>query len=58
MSTGRDLAEFDLAELQAFDGRIEADVFEVLTLEGSSTHGIILGVRRLLRQTDRRRTGR
>ena len=35
VSTGRDLAEFDLAELQAFDGRIEADVFEVLTLEGS-----------------------
>ena len=35
VSSGRDLAEFDLAELQAFDDRIEADVFEVLTLEGS-----------------------
>ena len=35
VSTGRDLAEFELAELQAFDARIEADVFDVLTLEGS-----------------------
>ena len=32
---GRDLAEFDLAELQAFSDRIEEDVFAVLTLEGS-----------------------
>ncbi len=31
----RDLAECSLEELQKFDARIEADVFEVLTLEGS-----------------------
>lgn len=30
-----DLAELDLAQLKAFDNRIEEDVFEVLTLEGS-----------------------
>ena len=35
VETGRDLAEFELSELQAFDNRIEADVFDVLTLEGS-----------------------
>ena len=35
VANGRDLAEFSLAELQAFDARIEADVFDVLTLEGS-----------------------
>jgi len=31
----RDLAEMDLAELQAFSPIIEADVYQVLTLEGS-----------------------
>ena len=31
----KDLAELDLQELQAFSNTIEADVFEVLTLEGS-----------------------
>ncbi len=35
VETGRDLAEFSLDELQAFDARIEGDVFDVLTLEGS-----------------------
>ncbi len=32
---GRDLSECTLAELQQFDPRIEADVFEVISLEGS-----------------------
>ena len=32
---GRDLAELSLAELQQFSPVIEADVFDVLTLEGS-----------------------
>ena len=32
---GRDLAEFSLAELQAFSAGINEDVFAVLTLEGS-----------------------
>ncbi len=35
VETGRDLAEFSLAELQAFSATINDDVFEVLTLEGS-----------------------
>lgn len=35
VETGRDLAEFSLAELQAFSNTISDDVFEVLTLEGS-----------------------
>lgn len=35
VETGRDLSEMSLAELQGFDARIEADVFDVLTLEGS-----------------------
>jgi argininosuccinate lyase len=35
IDTGRDLAEISLAELQALSPNIEADVFEVLTLEGS-----------------------
>ena len=35
VASGRDLAEFSLEELQAFDSRIQADVFDVLTLEGS-----------------------
>ena len=32
---GKDLAEFSLEELQGFSDRIDGDVFEVLTLEGS-----------------------
>jgi argininosuccinate lyase len=35
VESGRDLAEFSLAELQAFSHTISEDVFEVLTLEGS-----------------------
>jgi len=35
VESGRDLAEFSLAELQAFSATISDDVFEVLTLEGS-----------------------
>jgi len=35
IDTGRDLAEMTLAELQALSPTIEADVFKVLTLEGS-----------------------
>ncbi|HYQ91229.1 MAG TPA: lyase family protein, partial [Candidatus Competibacteraceae bacterium] len=35
VDTGRDLAEMDLSELQAFSPLIEADVFSVLTPEGS-----------------------
>lgn len=32
---GKDLSEMSLEELQQFDGRIEQDVFDMLTLEGS-----------------------
>jgi argininosuccinate lyase len=32
---GRDLAELDLAELQRFSDRIEADIYAVLSLDGS-----------------------
>ena len=35
VSTEKDLSELTLAELQQFSDKIEADVFEVLTLEGS-----------------------
>ncbi|WP_435104313.1 argininosuccinate lyase [Arhodomonas sp. AD133] len=35
VDTGRDLAQMSLEELQQFSEAIEADVFEVLTLEGS-----------------------
>jgi len=35
VSTGKDLSELTLAELQQFSDKIETDVFEVLTLEGS-----------------------
>ncbi len=35
IDAGKDLGACSLEELQAFDARIEADVFEVLTLEGS-----------------------
>jgi len=32
---GKDLSEFTLQEMHAFDRRIEADVFDILSLEGS-----------------------
>ncbi|MDT8383854.1 MAG: argininosuccinate lyase [Gammaproteobacteria bacterium] len=35
VETGRDLSEMALEELQGFSAHIQADVFEVLTLEGS-----------------------
>lgn len=35
IEAGKDLSACSLEELQAFDARIEADVFDVLTLEGS-----------------------
>jgi len=35
VDSGRELAEIELAELQAFSPIIEADVYQVLTLEGS-----------------------
>ena len=35
VDTQRDLAEMELAELQAFSPMIQADVYQVLTLEGS-----------------------
>ncbi len=35
ISTGKDLSELKLEELQQFSDKIESDVFEVLTLEGS-----------------------
>ncbi len=35
VASGRDLADMPLAELQGFSALIEADVYEVLTLEGS-----------------------
>ena len=40
---GKDLSECSLQELQTFDRRIEADVFEVLTLEGSVNARNIVG---------------
>jgi len=35
LNSQRDLSELTLAELQGFSATIEADVFEILTLEGS-----------------------
>ncbi|QQD25350.1 argininosuccinate lyase [Venatoribacter cucullus] len=35
VQTGKDLSEMSLAELQQFSGEITAEVFDVLTLEGS-----------------------
>jgi argininosuccinate lyase len=35
VKTGKDLSEMTLEELQSFGSMIEADVFDVLTLEGS-----------------------
>ncbi len=40
---GIDLSELSLAELQAFDARIEADVFAVMTLRGSLEARKVLG---------------
>ncbi len=40
---GVDLAELPLAELQAFNPRIEADVFEALTLQGSMAARNVIG---------------
>jgi argininosuccinate lyase len=37
VATGRDLAQLSLEELRQFSERIDADVFQVLTLEGSVT---------------------
>lgn len=39
----KDLSEFTLAEMQDFDSRIEADVFNVLSLEGSVNARNIVG---------------
>ncbi|MCH7881515.1 MAG: argininosuccinate lyase [Proteobacteria bacterium] len=35
IKNGKDFSEFTLEEMQSFDSRIEADVFKVLSLEGS-----------------------
>ena len=35
IAQGLDLSELPLAELQKFDARIEADVFDLLSLRGS-----------------------
>ncbi len=43
IGTGVDLSQLPLAELQKFDARIEADVFEVLSLRGSLNARDILG---------------
>jgi argininosuccinate lyase len=40
---GKDLSEFSLDEMKAFDSRIENDVFDVLSLEGSVNARDILG---------------
>ena len=40
---GKDLSECTLAEMQGFDSRIEADVFDVLSLEGSVNARNIVG---------------
>ena len=43
IAKGVDLSELSLAELQAFNGKIEADVFECLSLRGSLNARNILG---------------
>jgi argininosuccinate lyase len=43
ISQNKDLSECSLQELQQFDSRIQADVFEVLTLEGSVNARNIIG---------------
>jgi len=40
---GKDLSDCKLQELQAFDRRIEADVFDVLSLEGSVNARNVIG---------------
>ena len=40
---GKDLSEFSLDEMKAFDSRIENDVFDLLSLEGSVNARNILG---------------
>ncbi|MCP4486667.1 MAG: argininosuccinate lyase [Gammaproteobacteria bacterium] len=40
---GKDLGELSLEEMQGFDNRIEVDVFEVLTLEGSVNARNVVG---------------
>ncbi len=40
---GKDLSECTLVEMQGFDSRIEADVFDVLSLEGSVNARSIVG---------------
>ena len=43
IKNGKDLSECTLTEMQGFDQRIEADVFELLTLEGSVNARNIVG---------------
>jgi argininosuccinate lyase len=43
ITKGVDLSELSLAELQAFNPKIEADVFECLSLRGSLNARNILG---------------
>jgi argininosuccinate lyase len=43
IAKGVDLSELSLAELQVFDPKIEADVFEVLSLRGSLNARDVLG---------------
>ncbi len=43
IKNGKDLSECTLTEMQGFDQRIEADVFDVLTLEGSVNARNIIG---------------
>ncbi len=43
VDSGRDLSEISLPELQQFSARIEADVFDVLTLEGSVAARDVIG---------------
>ena len=43
ITTGLDLSQLSLPELQAFNPAVEADVFEVLSLRGSLNARNILG---------------
>jgi argininosuccinate lyase len=43
VESGRDLSELSLAELQQFSAGIEADVFDILTLEGSVAARSLIG---------------
>jgi argininosuccinate lyase len=40
---GKDLSECTLQEMHAFDRRIEADVFDILSLEGSVSAKDVIG---------------